>query len=60
VVRTIEGDAVCCGYDGSLLDMPEYRPPFRFSGLIRRVVVDVSGDPYDPEGAVEQVMDAGR
>jgi hypothetical protein len=59
VVRTIEGDAVCCGYDGSLLDMPEYRPPFRFSGVIRSVVVDVSGDPYDPEGPVEQVMDAG-
>jgi hypothetical protein len=50
LVQTIEGDALCCGYDCGLLGLPEYRPRFRFTGVIKQVVVDVSGDPYQPGG----------
>ncbi len=46
--HTAEG--LCCGYDSGLPVTDEYRSPFRFTGTIARVVVDVSGTPYvDPE-----------
>jgi len=50
LVQTIEGDALCCGYDCGLLGLPQYRPRFRFTGVIKQIVVDVSGEPYQPGG----------
>jgi len=52
-VHTIEGDVLCCGYDCGLVGVPVYRPPFRFTGAIRQVVIDTSGDPYDHGAAGE-------
>jgi arylsulfatase len=47
-VREIEGEPLFCGHDGSGLHSPDYLLPFRFSGVIRKLTVDISGDPYDP------------
>jgi hypothetical protein len=36
------GDDLCCGYDGGTPVSRDYAADFRFTGTIRRVVVDVS------------------
>jgi arylsulfatase len=52
VIET-SGEGLCCGYDSGLPVTAGYRAPFRFTGKIRRVVVDVDGPPHaDPEAAV--------
>jgi arylsulfatase len=46
VIET-SGEGLCCGYDSGLPVTADYRAPFRFTGAIARVVVDVaesSGD----------------
>ena len=51
---TITGDGLCCGYDVGSPICSDYRPPFRFSGTLHKVVVDVDGRPYsDPAGEAE-------
>jgi arylsulfatase len=46
---SITDENLCCGYDRGMPVTLDYRPPFRFTGTLRRVVVDVSGEPYvDP------------
>jgi arylsulfatase len=42
--RMGQGAAMQVGLDGGGAVTPEYRAPFRFTGTIRRVVVDVSGE----------------
>ncbi len=32
------------GADAGAAVTPEYKPPFRFTGAIKRVIVDVSGE----------------
>jgi arylsulfatase A-like enzyme len=46
---SITGEGLCCGYDLGMPVVDDYRPPFRFTGTLRRVVVEVEGPPFtDP------------
>jgi arylsulfatase len=48
VIET-SGEGLCCGYDSGLPVTRDYRAPFRFTGRIARVVVEVGdGAPVDP------------
>jgi arylsulfatase A-like enzyme len=52
VIET-SGEGLCCGYDSGLPVTDQYRSPFRFTGTIKRVVVDVGGaERDDPEAAL--------
>lgn len=42
----VVGDGLCVGRDSASPVTPEYRSPFRFTGQIEKVVVDVSGARY--------------
>ena len=42
--RLGQGAAMLVGADPGSSVTPEYRPPFRFTGQLRRVIVDVSGE----------------
>ncbi len=42
VIET-SGEGLCCGYDSGLPVTEHYRAPFRFTGRIKRVVVEVDG-----------------
>ena len=35
------GEGLCCGYDSGLPVTPDYKAPFRFTGRIARVIVEV-------------------
>lgn len=37
------GEGLCCGWDSGEPVSAEYESPFRFTGRIQRVSVDVSG-----------------
>jgi len=51
----IEG--LSCGYDFGEAVTHEYHAPFTFTGLIKQVVTDVSGDLIeDDEAAVRMLM----
>jgi len=51
---SITGEGLCCGYDTGMPVVDDYRPPFRFSGILHRVVVEVDGAPYvDPAAEAE-------
>jgi arylsulfatase len=43
------GEGLCCGYDSGLPVTPDYKAPFRFTGRIARVVVEV--DAATPDDA---------
>jgi hypothetical protein len=43
VIET-SGEGLCCGYDSGLPVTDDYRAPFRFTGRILQVVVDLDGD----------------
>jgi arylsulfatase len=46
-----------CGEDAGSAVTPRYEAPFRFTGTLHRVVVDVSGDTHvDPDEAVESKL----
>ena len=40
VIET-SGEGLCCGYDSGLPVTADYRAPFRFTGELERVVVEV-------------------
>jgi arylsulfatase len=40
------GGAVACGQDPGSPVTPDYRPPFKFTGGLKRVRVDLSGEPF--------------
>jgi len=42
--RLAQGGAMLVGADAGAPVTPEYKPPFRFTGSIKRVIVDVSGE----------------
>lgn len=44
VIET-SGEGLCCGYDSGLPVTPDYQAPFRFTGRIVRVVVEVDDAP---------------
>jgi arylsulfatase len=43
VIET-SGEGLCCGFDSGLPVTAEYKPPFRFTGRIAQVVVEVHGE----------------
>ena len=43
-IRLAQGGAMLVGADTGSSVTPAYQPPFRFTGTIRRVIVDVSGE----------------
>jgi arylsulfatase len=44
VIET-SGEGQCCGYDSGLPVTEDYDAPFRFTGLLRQVVVEVEPGP---------------
>jgi len=51
---SLTGDGLSCGYQAGLPVCKDYRSPFRFTGTIRRVVVEVEGPPFvDPKAEAE-------
>jgi hypothetical protein len=44
VIET-SGEGLCCGYDSGLPVTADYEAPFRFSGRIRQVTVDLGPTP---------------
>ena len=49
VIET-SGEGLCCGYDSGLPVTPDYRAPFRFTGRIEQVVVDLHDPPPVADG----------
>jgi arylsulfatase A-like enzyme len=48
---SLTGAGLTCGHDPGLPVTDDYRAPFRFTGRLRRVVVEVEGGPFrDAEG----------
>jgi arylsulfatase len=57
VRHSITGGGITCGWEQGPSVGPGYAAPFRFTGTLHRVVVDVSGEPYrDPEAEFEAIM----
>jgi len=56
VIET-SGEGLCCGYDSGLPVTDDYRAPFRFTGHIEQVVVDIGDTPAtDPEALLRAVL----
>jgi arylsulfatase len=56
VIET-SGEGLCCGYDSGLPVTADYRAPFRFTGYIEQVVVDIGNAPAtDPEALLRAVL----
>ena len=56
VIET-SGEGLCCGYDSGLPVTPDYRAPFRFTGRIDQVVVELDGTPNsDAEAQLRAVL----
>jgi arylsulfatase len=56
VIET-SGEGLCCGYDGGLPVTEDYRAPFRFTGRIARVIVEVDGsEALDAEAEARSAM----
>lgn len=45
IAFALTGEGLCCGWDSGEPVSDEYEAPFRFTGRIRRVTVDLSGEP---------------
>ncbi len=50
VIET-SGEGLCCGYDSGIPVTDDYRSPFRFSGTIKRIVVELDGAVRDDPDA---------
>jgi arylsulfatase len=46
VRHSLTGGGITCGWEQGPAVAPSYAAPFRFTGSLRRVIVDVSGEPY--------------
>jgi arylsulfatase len=44
---SLSGEGLCCGFDSETPVSNLYEAPFRFTGKLDRVVVSVSGNPYE-------------
>jgi arylsulfatase len=54
---SLTGEGLCCGYDRGLQVCDDYRPPFAFTGRLRRVVIDVEGPAFvDPAAEVDYAI----
>ncbi|HEV3225258.1 MAG TPA: arylsulfatase [Acidimicrobiales bacterium] len=57
VRHSLTGGGITCGWEQGPSVAPGYTAPFEFTGTIRRVVVDVSGEPYrDHAAEFEAIM----
>ncbi len=55
----ITGEGLCCGYDSGVAVTDAYLAPFRFTGTIPQVVVEVDGAAHvDPEATARAEMAA--
>ncbi len=55
----ITGEGLCCGFQDGLAVSRDYRSPFRFTGTIKRAVIEVDGAGHvDPEGSARISMSA--
>ena len=54
VIET-SGEGLCCGYDSGLPVTPDYRAPFRFTGRIAKVVVEVDDPESGPDPGPDDV-----
>ena len=48
VIET-SGEGLCCGYDSGLPVTPDYQAPFRFTGRIDQVLVELEDAPAKPD-----------
>jgi arylsulfatase A-like enzyme len=48
---SITDAGLCCGYHFGMPVVDDYRAPFRFTGHLHRVIVDVSGEPFVDDAA---------
>ncbi len=56
---SITDDGLTCGYALGMPVVDDYRPPFRFTGRLHRVIVEVDGDPFvDPEAEADLALRA--
>jgi arylsulfatase len=54
---SITGGGITCGWEQGPAVGDDYAAPFRFTGRLRRVVVEVDGTPYrDPDAEVEAIL----
>jgi arylsulfatase len=44
---SLSGEGLCCGFDSETPVSELYESPFKFNGALERVVVSVSGQPYE-------------
>ena len=44
---SLSGEGLCCGFDSETPVSELYASPYRFTGGLARVVVSVSGQPYE-------------
>ena len=55
----ITSEGLCCGYDSGVAVTDAYLAPFRFTGTIRQVVVEVDSTPLvNPEATARAEMAA--
>jgi len=47
----LAGEGMCCGYAAGTPVVESYAPPFRFTGVLHDVTIDVSGTPVADEAA---------
>ena len=52
VIET-SGEGLCCGYDSGLPVTDDYRAPFRFTGHIEQVVVELEDGPAAPDAGAQ-------
>jgi len=57
VIET-SGEGLCCGYDSGLPVTTDYRAPFRFTGRIEQVVVELedAAPASDAEAKLREAM----
>jgi arylsulfatase len=54
---SVTGAGVTCGYSNGLPVIDEISPPFRFSGSIDSLFVEVDGEPFiDPQEEVDAII----
>ena len=57
VRHSLTGGGITCGWEQGPAVGPGYTSPFPFTGGLRRVAVDVSGQPHrDPDAEFESIM----
>ena len=54
---SLAGEGFCVGYDGGLPVSRTYASPYKFTGTLHRLTIDVTGEPYrDPAVELRNAM----